>query len=105
MDYCCYSANMCARFMGLPEKVTGFRGVFVKDYPVPDDNAVILMKYPHAFGIAEACWTQKVNYATDNPVAYGTEGSISIHGNQVTIQRPGKDTEVLEAPATQSPMA
>src|SRR5438552_3051215 len=50
MDYCCYSANMCARFMGLPEAVTGFRGIFAKDYPLPDDNAIILMKYPRAFG-------------------------------------------------------
>src|SRR5262249_33704114 len=73
MDYCCYSADMCARFLGLPDKVTGFRGVFVKDYPIPDDNAIILMKYSNAFGVSEASWTQKVDYATPNPVAYGTE--------------------------------
>lgn len=103
MDYCCYSADMCARFLGLPSQVTGFRGVFVKDYPVPDDNAIILMKYPHAFGVAEACWTQKVSYATNNPVAYGTEGSIAISGSKLIIQRPDKDTETIDAPATQEP--
>jgi predicted dehydrogenase len=25
MDYCGYSADMCARFLGLPQQVTGFR--------------------------------------------------------------------------------
>lgn len=104
MDYCCYSADMCARFMGLPQKVTGFRGVFVKDYPVPDDNAIILMKYARAFGVAEASWTQKVPYATPNPVAYGVEGSIAVSGNSVIIQRAGKEAQTVEAPPTQAPM-
>lgn len=103
MDYCCYSADMCARFLGLPAQVTGFRGVFVKEYPVPDDNAIILMKYPHAFGIAEACWTQTVGGAANNPIAYGTEGSIAIAGGKLIVQRPGKETETIEAPPTQAP--
>lgn len=103
MDYCCYSADMCARFLGLPQQVTGFRGVFVKDYPVPDDNAIILMKYAHAFGVAEACWTQTVYYATHNPVAYGTEGSLAISGNTVILQKPGREPETIEAPATVYP--
>lgn len=103
MDYCCYSADMCARFLGLPSQVTGFRGVFVKDYPVPDDNAIILMKYPHAFGVAEACWTQTVGYASNNPIAYGTLGSIAISGSKVIIQHPGKDAETIDAPTPQEP--
>jgi predicted dehydrogenase len=103
MDYCCYSANMCARFMGLPEAVTGFRGVFVKDYPLPDDNAMILMKYTHAFGVAEACWTQVVDYATPNPVAYGTEGSLAVTGDRVILQKPGREVESLSPRAPQAP--
>ena len=100
MDYCCYSANMCARFLGLPEKVTGFRGTFVKDYPVPDDNAIILMKYPHAFGVAEACWTQPVGYAASNPVAYGTEGSIAVSGETVVLDVRGSRTSIAPPPTT-----
>ncbi len=100
MDYCCYSANMCARFLGLPEKVTGFRGTFVKDYPVPDDNAIILMKYPNAFGVAEACWTQTVGYATNNPVAYGTEGSIAVAGDQVILDTGGSRRTIAPPPTS-----
>lgn len=104
MDYCCYSADMCARFMGLPKQVTGFRGVFVKEYPLPDDNAMILMKYPNAFGVAEASWTQTVGYATPNPVAYGTDGSIAVSGGKVVIQRTGQEPEALEPRPPESPM-
>ena len=96
MDYCGYSANMNARFLGVPTQVTGMRGVFVKDYPIPDDNAIILMKYPHAFGVAEASWTQTVPYAEGaNPIAYGTGGSLSVAGNKVIWQRPDHPAETI----------
>ncbi len=104
MDYCCYAAGMNARFLGLPTQVTGMRGTFVKDYPIPDDNAIILMKYPHAFGVAEACWTQTVPYAEGaNPIAYGTGGSLAVSGGKVIWQRPGQETETITAPETVAP--
>jgi len=102
MDYCCYAADMCARFMGLPEQVTGMRGTFVKTYPVPDDNAIILMRYRDAFGVAEACWTQPVGYATPNPVAYGTDGSLAISGSEVLMQTTSGAKTII-APPTEYP--
>ena len=96
MDYCCYCADMCAFLLGLPEQVTGFRGTFVKDYPLPDDNAVIVMKYGNAFGITEASWTQKTGYITPNPVVYGTEGALSVTGNQVNLHPAGGDAQVID---------
>lgn len=98
MDYCCYAADMMAYFLGLPKVVTGFRGVFVKDYPIPDDNAMIVAKYDHAFGVAEACWTQTVEYATPNPVVYGTEGSIGVWKGKVILQQPGKEPKTIDPP-------
>ena len=103
MDYCCYSANMCARFLGLPEAVTGFRGIFAKEYPLPDDNAIILMKYADAFGVAEASWTQVVEYATPNPVAYGTLGSLAVSGSTLVLQHPGRQPETITPPAAEAP--
>lgn len=96
MDYCCYSADMCSYLFGLPQSAVGLRSVLVKDYPVPDDNAIILMKYPHIFGVAEACWTQPTNTIPPNPVALGTEGSIGVYGREVRIQRPGGEEETVE---------
>ncbi len=96
MDYCCYCADMCAYLLGKPEQVTAFRGTFVKDYPLPDDNAVILMKYGNAFGITEASWTQKTGYVTPNPVVYGTEGALTVTGNQVNLSPAGSDAKVID---------
>ncbi len=103
MDYCCYGAAMCARFLGLPQTVIGMRAVLAKDYPVPDDNALIAMRYAHAFGVAEASWTQVTGYATANPVAYGSEGALSLDKGKVVILRPGKDTETITPPPTEAP--
>jgi predicted dehydrogenase len=105
MDYCGYAADMAACFLGLPESVTGIRGVLVKDYPIADDNAIILMKYAHAFAIAEASWTQVVPYAEGaNPVAYGAEGSLAISGGKVIWQRPGQNTETIPPSELVSPL-
>ena len=104
MDYCGYAADFAACLLGLPSQVTGMRGVFVKDYPVPDDNAIIVMRYPHAFGIAEASWTQTVPHAEGaNPVAYGTGGSLAVSQGQVLWQRPGQSTETITPPELTPP--
>ena len=104
MDYCGYAANMNARILGVPSQVMGMRGVFVKDYPVPDDNALIVMQYPHAFGVAEASWTQTVSYAESaNPVAYGTGGSLSVVGDKVIWQRPDFPPEAITPAPTAAP--
>jgi predicted dehydrogenase len=103
MDYCCYAADLCARVLGLPQQVMGMRGIFVKDYPLPDDNAMVVMRYPHAFGVAEASWTQTVGYAGPNPVAYGTGGSLAIDHGNLLLQRPGKNVETITPPSTAAP--
>jgi predicted dehydrogenase len=93
MDYCCYSAAMNAYFLGLPKSCVGIRSVLVKDYPIPDDNAMILMKYEHAFGVAEACWTQRVKTEGPNPIAYGREGMIGLDGGKVVIRTVAEPDE------------
>ena len=97
MDYCCYGANLAARLLGRPQSVTGLRGCFGTEeaYAASDDNAIIIAKYAHAFGVCEASWTQTVGYAGTNPVVYGSEGSIGIHHGKVLIQRPGKPEEAI----------
>ncbi|MDP7134629.1 MAG: Gfo/Idh/MocA family oxidoreductase [Planctomycetota bacterium] len=97
MDYCCYSADMCSYFLGLPNSVVGIRSILAKDYPLPDDNAMILMKYDHAFGVAEACWTQVADVITGNPVAYGSEGALMVKGDKVILSKPGQSPKEIDA--------
>jgi len=58
MDYCCYGANMCRWILGVPEKALALGGKYVREYLTVEDNAVLLMGYKKAMGIAEASWSQ-----------------------------------------------
>ena len=96
MDYCCYTADMCACFLGLPKSVIGIRSILAKDYPLPDDNAIILMKYDRAFGVAEASWTQIIDTLGGNPIAYGSEGGVMVRGSKVVLHLKGKEALEIE---------
>lgn len=58
MDYCCYGAVKCRWILGVPEKVTAIGGTYIRDYLTVEDNAILLMGYKKAVGIAEASWSQ-----------------------------------------------
>lgn len=104
MDYCCYGAAMSARFLGLPARVTGIRGVLAKDYPLPDDSAIITMQYPHAMAVCEASWIQPTGYITPNPVAYGSEGAIALYDGKVHLQKAGtRELRIINPPGTKAP--
>jgi len=98
IDYCCYCADMCSYLFGLPKRVVGIRAVLAKDYPVPDDNAMILMKYDKLFGVAEACWTEVATPLQPNPICLGTEGNIGVVNEKVVIQKKNGDVETLPPP-------
>lgn len=96
MDYCCYGSDMAAHWLGRPASVVGIMGTLVKeDFPV-DDNAIILMKYRHAFGVAEASWTQQAPDGSANPSVFGATGTLSVVGNRVRLARQDREPEWIE---------
>jgi predicted dehydrogenase len=96
MDYCCYGADLAAHWLGRPASVVGIKGTLVKEQFPVDDNAVILMKYPGAFGIAEASWTQQSPDGSANPSVYGDTGTLSVIGNRVRLGRLNREPEWIE---------
>ncbi len=89
MDYCCYGANLCRWILGIPGKVAGIGGTYVRDYLRVEDNAVLLMGYRKAMGIAEASWSQ---IGEGVPPRYtlvmnGSEGVIAA-GKELKIYTP-----------------
>jgi len=70
---------------------------------VPDDNAIIVAKYKHAFGVSEASWTQPTGYAGSNPIAYGTKGSLAVSQGNIVLCRPGQEPKTITPPAPEYP--
>ena len=97
MDYCCYGANMCRWILGVPEKAVALGGTYVRDYLTVEDNAVLLMGYKKAMGIAEASWSQ---IGEGIPPKYtlvinGSDGVIAA-GKELRIYRAKKGWETVE---------
>ena len=100
MDYCCYGANMCRWLLGVPEKATALGGKYVRDYLTVEDNAVLLMGYRKAMGIAEASWSQ---IGEGVPPRYtlvvnGSEGVIAAGKELCIYTEEKKGWDKVESP-------
>jgi len=97
MDYCCYGANLCRWILGLPEKVFTLGGTYVRDYLKVEDNALLLMAYKKAAGIAEASWSQ---IGEGVPPRYtliiNTNEAVIVAGKKLKIYTAEKQWETLK---------
>lgn len=97
-DFCSYGAVLCRWYYGLPETVYALRGNFTKDYPVPDDHAVCLLKYPSGSAFIEGTWATKGFDPSGNPVVHGANGTLSVFDGKVRLDA-GRDQSVSDPPA------
>lgn len=78
MDYCCYGTVLASVLLGMPESITGFAGVY---RPAPlgvEDNAMIVMQYPHAMATAEGSWSEIGKLTAYATAIYGTQGTLIV---------------------------
>ncbi len=76
MDYCGYGAILARVLLGMPESVQAVAGTLVKTDLEVDDNALLVMSYPGAMGLAEASWTEVGRATSYRAVIYGTAGVL-----------------------------
>lgn len=98
-----YSATVCRWFLGRPSRVVAMGGRLTKEADVDLDNAVVLLRYPNAIGVAETSWSWVGGLPTAGPVVYGVDGTLYAHGAReaagVTVIRRGdREPVVHEAP-------
>jgi len=96
-DFACYGAVMSAYLLGEPLQVLGVRGNLTKDYPISDDNAVLIARYPKAIAVIEATWSQIGTDGAPNPIVYGTEATAGVIDGKLRIHRRGAEP-TLETP-------
>jgi predicted dehydrogenase len=87
-DFCGYGANLGRWLIGPAKGVVALGGTYDKDIEV-EDNAVFLIDYGNAMGIAEATWTQVGGHPYASPIIWGTEGILRPGENGVIVQTEG----------------
>lgn len=93
-DFGSYGAVLSRWLLGMPETVYCVRGNYTKDYPVPDDHAVMLLKYPHGTAFLEATWATVDGDAGPNVVVQGKTGTLWVQGGELM-----KSGEKIELPS------
>jgi predicted dehydrogenase len=82
-DYCCYGALLARVLLGNPASVSAVGGRLIKTDIDVGDNAILLMKYPHALAVSEGSWTQIGKLTAYTTAIYGTRGTLFIEaGNE-----------------------
>ena len=78
-DYCCYGVNLAQWFFGRqPKSVTAVTGNLARPYLTVEDNALILMDFEDAIGLAAACWSQIGPNPIHGPIINGVDGSLVV---------------------------
>lgn len=82
-DFCGYGAVLSRWLLGMPESVYAVRDNRTKDYDVPDDHAICLLKYPKATALLEGTWATFGFDQSANPVVHAKNGTLGVYGNEV----------------------
>lgn len=104
-DFGCYGADLSTWLMNgeRPLSVTAVIETIKPDvYPKVDDEAVIVLKYPHAVTIIQASW----NWPFDRKdmEVYGQKGYvITVQRDDLRLRRPGGEEEKIPAKDVAAP--
>jgi predicted dehydrogenase len=94
-DFGCYGANLMTWMMDnqRPLRVTAMTQLIKPDiYPRVDDEATVLVEYPHAQGIIQASWNWPFS-RKDFEVYTQTGYANSTGGNTLRVRLPGQKEE------------
>jgi predicted dehydrogenase len=83
LDRCSVGAQLCSWLLGKPLAAFCLAGTLTDDALDVPDNAILLMKYRHTFGVAEGTWSEQRTAA--GPCFLGTDGSIAVEGDVVHL--------------------
>jgi predicted dehydrogenase len=98
-DFGCYGANLMTWLMDnrRPDTVTAVTQRIKPDiYPRVDDEATIILTYPHAQAILQASWNWP--FSRKDMEVYGKTGyAITVERDAVRVRLPGQDEKLQDA--------
>lgn len=84
LDFCCYGVALAVWLMGVPKRVFGTAGNFVKDFIPSYDNGIVIMMYEKGTASIEGTWSQIGRLPVD-PLIYGTKGTIFLGPRETVL--------------------
>jgi predicted dehydrogenase len=105
MDFGCYGANLFTYLMDnlRPLTITAVTQQLKPDvYPRVDDEATILLKYPHAQGIIQASWNWPAG-RKDLEVFGAGASAFSVGKDRVRLRTGDEDAEEVPSAAVEPP--
>jgi predicted dehydrogenase len=104
-DFGCYGADLMTWLMEgrRPDSVTAVTQQFKPDvYSRVDDEATIILTYPHAQAIVQASWNWP--FSRKDMEVYGQKGyAITVGPDQVRVRLPEKEEKLIEAKPLAAP--
>ncbi len=96
LDFCCYGACESLWLIGQPARtVVALADRLLYDFGDTEDNAVMLVRYPGAFAILEATWTQHGSPGPGGPIVWGSRATAYPgDGGRVTVLCDGQEEQI-----------
>jgi predicted dehydrogenase len=85
LDLCCYGAQLSVWLLGRPQSAVAVASTLSKGDHDVYDNGILILKYGHAFGVAEGSWTQTTGVPPSGPFFAGSKGSIAVIGDAIQL--------------------
>ena len=85
VDYCSYGAALTCLLLGSPSQVTAVTNRVQKLDLFAEDNAIVIMQHADAISTAVGSWTQIGHMTSYVPTFYGTEGTLVVHHDSVSL--------------------
>ncbi len=104
-DFGCYGANLMTWIMQNeePETVTAILQTIKPEvYPEVDDQATIILTYPHAQAVIQGSWNWPID--RKDLSIYGEEGYVSVLNSHDLEYRLARSTPKREEKVTESPL-
>lgn len=88
LDYCCYGSMVARWYIGEPGvAAVGMRANLDSHWGDAEDNAAMIVRFPHAIGLFEASWTTRDHGVSPGPIVYGAAGTLVVERKDEEVVR------------------
>lgn len=101
LDFCCYGSMVSRWYIGESAiAVMGLKANLDSHWGNAEDNATMIIRFPHAIGLSEGSWTTWDSAVSNGPIIYGTKGTLVVETKKgkpvVRLERGHVQTTIYE---------